>query len=55
MSMEASKIQELLKDIIYPETGLDIVESGILSEVKEESGELFITLQFSKPTDPFLN
>lgn len=55
MNMGATKIQELLKDIIYPETGVNIVESGILAEVKEESGELFITLEFTKPTDPFLN
>lgn len=50
-----NKIKELLFEIIHPETGKDIISSAILTEVNITNKDVNITLEFTKPTDPFIN
>lgn len=50
-----AEIRRLLTGIIHPETGRNIVESGILGEIGETGGVLSVTLDFPKARDPFAN
>ena len=45
----------MLTDIVHPESGKNIVESGILGEIGEADGTLSVTLDFQKARDPFAN
>lgn len=47
------KISESLKGIIHPETGTDIVTSGIVSGIDVKGDGVIITLAFHKKRDPF--
>lgn len=46
------KIIELLKGVIHPETGRDIVTMGMVENVKSEDSKISLTLRFTKPHDP---
>lgn len=50
--MEIS-IKKLLEKIVHPESGVDIVESGIVESVKAGDGKVTVTLAFAKSRDPF--
>lgn len=52
---EFTEIRRLLTGVIHPETGKDIVESGILEDIAEANDVLSITLTFPKARDPFAN
>ncbi len=55
MSDKFDGIRRLLTGIIHPESGRNIVESGILGEISETGGILSVTLDFPKARDPFVN
>ncbi|MDR2010773.1 MAG: Mrp/NBP35 family ATP-binding protein [Bacteroidales bacterium] len=55
MKLTQEKIVESLKTVIHPETGNNIVDSGILTDMTINGNEINITLLFQKPTDPFIN
>lgn len=47
------KIEELLKQIIHPETGKDIVSMGMLESVNsDDPTKVVVTIQLTKPRDP---
>lgn len=52
---EFSGIRRLLTGVIHPETGKNIVDSGILEDISEANDVLSITLVFPKARDPFAN
>lgn len=48
------ELELLLKDIIHPETGQNIVDSGFVDRAdRGEDGSIAITLRFQKARDPF--
>jgi len=47
------KIIELLAGVVHPETGKNIVESGILAGVSTDGGRIGIRLKFGRRRDPF--
>jgi ATP-binding protein involved in chromosome partitioning len=55
--MELSKleVEKALKGVIHPESGTDIISSGILEEIRINKSTLDLILMFDKPTDPFMN
>ncbi|MBQ1222495.1 MAG: DUF59 domain-containing protein, partial [Alistipes sp.] len=48
-----SQIKSLLSAVIHPETGQDIVTSGVLEQVAASAAAITITLRFPKSRDPF--
>lgn len=46
-------VKKLLGKIVHPESGVDIVESGIVESVKAGDGKVTVTLTFAKSRDPF--
>jgi ATP-binding protein involved in chromosome partitioning len=55
MNLSQKQIRETLKAVVHPETGISIVDSGLLSEFNINGNEINITLIFKKATDPFIN
>lgn len=47
------RIKALLTGIIHPESGRNIVESGIVERIDAGEGRMSVTLQFEKARDPF--
>ena len=47
------KIKEILSTIVHPETGADIVESGVVESIGSEGGNITVALRFAKRRDPF--
>lgn len=48
------EIVEILKGIVHPETGVDIVSGGVLQEVGiAEDGKIHLTMVFRRKRDPF--
>ena len=53
MNYNKEQVLEALKLVKHPETGLNIVEMGIVSNVNTTGGKLSFSLVFKKPHDPF--
>ena len=53
--MNVKDIIEALGKVKYPGTGKDLIEAGIANEadIRIEGKDVFITLTFERPTDPF--
>lgn len=49
------EIKRLLTGVIHPESGKNIVESGILENISQANDVLSVTLSFPKARDPFAN
>ncbi|MDE6778125.1 MAG: Mrp/NBP35 family ATP-binding protein [Alistipes sp.] len=47
------RIKKLLSAVIHPESGSNIVESGIVDAVTADDGKITLSLAFSKARDPF--
>ncbi len=47
------EIKTLLKGIVHPETGANLVESGIVGAITADAEKIVLTLQFAKKRDPF--
>ncbi len=47
------KINTLLREIIHPETGIDIVEGGFVEGIVATAQKIVITLRFGRVRDPF--
>lgn len=47
-------IANILKGIVHPETGVDIISSGIVDKIVINEGKPIITLAFEKGRDPFI-
>ncbi len=47
------EIRGLLAEVVHPESGKNIVESGIAGEVSVEAERIAVTLSFPKARDPF--
>ena len=47
------KIKELLTAVIYPESGRNIVEEGIVENIALQDEKIAVTLRFAKTRDPF--
>lgn len=47
------KIKKLLSTIVHPESGRNILESGIVERVDLQEGKIAVTLRFDKARDPF--
>lgn len=47
------RVKTLLAGIVHPESGRNIVESGIVERIDAEDGRVSVTLQFEKVRDPF--
>lgn len=47
------KINALLQAIVHPETGVDIVSSGMVENIAADQGHITLTLHFAKARDPF--
>ena len=52
MEMETD-IRKLLEKIFHPESGVNIVEAGIVESVKAAEDKINVTLAFAKSRDPF--
>jgi len=55
MEFIKQNIINVLKSVIHPETGQDIISSGVLESLEIEDNSVDITLIFDKITDPFIN
>lgn len=47
------KIKSVLRAIVHPETGAEIVTSGIVENINASDGRITLTLHFVKARDPF--
>lgn len=47
------EIKTLLKGIVHPETGANLVESGIVGALTVDAEKIVVTLHFAKKRDPF--
>lgn len=47
------QIRELLRQVIHPETGVNIVEGGFVEQIKADDGHIAVSLRFTKSRDPF--
>ena len=47
------RIKALLADIVHPESGRNIVESGIVEQIDAGEGRVTVVLRFDKARDPF--
>ena len=47
------KIKALLSRIVHPESGRNIVESGMVEHIDAGEGRVTVTLRFEKARDPF--
>lgn len=54
MEIQKEKIVEALKEIRHPGTKQSIVDAGIIEDIQYREGELWMTLRFSRPNDPFI-
>jgi ATP-binding protein involved in chromosome partitioning len=54
MEIQKEKILEALKEIRHPGTKESIVTAGILQDARYRDGALWLSLQFSRPNDPFI-
>jgi len=54
MKIQEEQLLKVLNKIRHPETRQGIVELGMVKEVTYREGNLWISLQFSKPNDPFI-
>ncbi|HER07768.1 MAG TPA: MRP family ATP-binding protein [Bacteroides sp.] len=54
MEIQKDKILKVLREIRHPETKESIVDSGIVRDVSYREGALWLSLQFSRPNDPFI-
>jgi ATP-binding protein involved in chromosome partitioning len=54
MKIQEEQLLEVLNKIRHPETRQGIVELGMVKEVTYREGNLWLSLQFSKPNDPFI-
>lgn len=48
-----SQIEKLLREVVHPETGEEIVGSGIVENIATEGGKITVSLRFKKARDPF--
>ncbi len=55
MEITKQNISEILKSVVHPEIGKDIVDAGILEGFVIDNTSIDITLIFDKITDPFIN
>ncbi len=55
MAAYENEIRTALSKIVHPETGQDIVSSGIVAGIAVRDGGAVITLAFKKKRDPFAN
>lgn len=53
--VDKKQIQEVLKEVIHPELGSDILSNGIVETIDIKEGKVIITLNFPKSRDPFIN
>jgi len=51
--VELDKIKELLSGVVHPETGKNIVESGVADRISTDGDRIAITLKFARRKDPF--
>lgn len=47
------KIEQLLAAVIHPETGRNLVESGMVEQIAAKDDRIALTLRFAKTRDPF--
>ncbi len=52
---DKKQIQEVLKEVIHPELGSDILSNGIIETIEIKEERVTITLNFPKSRDPFTN
>ena len=55
MTEYENRIKSVLGGIVHPETGEDIVSSGIVEHITANGQDAVITLAFRKRRDPFAN
>ena len=55
MSTNENQIRELLKQIVHPESGDNIVDAGILKHISADEVAITVELSFVKKRDPFTN
>ena len=53
--VDKNSIQEVLKEVVHPELGSDIVSNGVVESIEIKDGRVIITLNFPKSRDPFIN
>lgn len=46
------KIMEALKEVVDPETGMNIVDMQLISKIEDKAGEIFIEFTPSSPLCP---
>ena len=54
MHITPEEIIEVLSTVRYPGNGKSIVANNMVEDVKVEGNEVYFTLLFDKPTDPFI-
>ncbi len=55
MEKNKENIEKVLSTVVHPETGKDIVSSGILEDITLNNNSVDIVISFIKSTDPFIN
>jgi len=55
MEIQKERILEVLTQIHHPETKESIVSMGMVQDIQYREDDLWISLQFSRPNDPFIN
>ena len=54
MEIQKEQILKVLSQVNHPETKQNIVDMGLVREVAYREEQLWLTLQFEKPNDPFI-
>jgi len=53
MSYKTEEINKILASLVHPESGKDIVQMGIISNIKAENDKITLDLVFQRKNDPF--
>ncbi|MCK9254291.1 MAG: Mrp/NBP35 family ATP-binding protein [Bacteroidales bacterium] len=55
MEKNKENIEQVLTSVLHPESGKDIVSSGILESIELSGNSVDLVISFFKSTDPFIN
>lgn len=55
MKLSKQNLEEVLKKVIHPESGQNIIDSGIVTAIEIKENNIDLVLMFEKATDPFIN
>ncbi len=51
--VEEGAVEQLLRSVVHPETGEEILRCGVVEKIATEEGKITVTLRFKRSRDPF--